>query len=304
MDTTYMVTGVTGFIGKELVKRLDGKVYGIARWSSKRIEPEGYELVFADLGNYNEISNTIRKVKPEIVINLGAMTPVSLSFERPFEYVDSNFIGVMNLVEANRKFNPYLKKFIQASSPETYGMSDGPLTPDSELMPNSPYAVTKAAADMYLAYAFRSFGFPVVTSRHANSYGRKDMNHFVIERIVTQMIENPAEIFLGEKEPRRDFMYIDDVVDFYIKLVEKGVPGNVYTAGWNSSISIGEIVEMSKRVTGWDGKINWGSIPKRPGEIKDMRLDASKSNKELGWYPKVPIEEGLRRVYEHWKNKS
>lgn len=300
--TKILMTGITGFIGKELKKSLDGTIYGMVRWSHRKENTTGFNPVYGDLRNYNDIVNIIRDIKPEIILNLGAITPVSLSFDKPFDYFDINTVGVVNLVEANRRFNPYLKKFIHASTPETYGIRPQPLTPDTSLEPNSPYAVSKAAADMYLLYAHRAFGFPAVLSRHANCYGRKDQNHFVVEAIMSQMIECKDEIYLGQKTPRRDFVYIDDIVDFYLKLIEKGRPGEIYTAGWNNAPSIEDVVKTAKEISGFEGKILWDTIPKRPGEIPEIRLDPTKAKKELGWEPKVTLEEGLKMVYEHWKS--
>jgi len=298
--TKILMTGITGFIGNELKQHLDGKIYGLVRWSHKKEKTEGFTPVFGDLRNYNDIVQVIKDIKPEVIINLGAITPVSLSFERPFDYFDINTTGVINLVEANRRFNPYLEKFIQASTPEVYGINELPLTPETPLYPNSPYAVSKAAADLYLLYAYRSYYFPVVLSRHANCYGRKDQTHFVIESIVTQMADNKEEMCLGAPEPKRDFLYIDDVVDFYLKLLKNGKPGKIYTGGWNESYSIKEIVEYAKEITGFNGKIIWNTLPKRPGEIPEMRIDYSLAKKELDWIPKVPIKMGLKKIYEQW----
>lgn len=295
-----LITGITGFIGKELKNKLDGDIYGMVRWTHKKRDTTGFKPVYGDLRNYNDIVSIIKEIKPEMVFNLGAITPVSLSFERPFDYVDININGVVNLVEANRKFNPYLKKFIHASTPEVYGANENlPFTPDSRMMPNSPYAVSKTAGDLYLMYAFRAYGFPSILSRHANTYGRKDQNHFVIESIISQMSEK-KELRLGAKKPKRDFLYIDDTINFYKKLLSLGTPGNVYTAGWNKSYSIGDVVEMAKDITKFDGNIIWNTLPRRPGEIQNMVLDSTKAKKELKWEPKITLKEGLKKVYEHW----
>lgn len=302
-----MITGVTGFIGGALVKKLkdrpNTKIYGLVRWSHRRVKPDGYKPIYGDLKNHNDISSVIRDLKPEYVINLGALTPVSMSFEKPFDYIDANITGVVNLVETNRKFNPYLKKFIQASTPEVYGIGPQPNTPDTPMRPNSPYAVTKASADLYLEFAHRAYDFPVVTSRHANCYGRKDQNHFVIEAIATQMLGNDDVVCLGAKSPRRDFVYIDDVVDFYCKLLDEGNAGEIYTAGWNDAPSIEEVALKLKDITKNDCEIKWNTMPERPGEIPEIRLDATKAKKELGWEPKIPLDEGLKRVVEHWQKK-
>lgn len=300
----YLITGINGFIGnfikEALIKEGENEIYGLVRWSHTKQKIEGYIPVYGDLSNYHDMVSIIKDIKPDIVLNLGAITPVSLSFEKPFDYFDINTIGVVNLVEANRRFNPYLKKFIHASTPEVYGIQEQPLTPESPLYPNSPYAVSKAGADMYLNYAFRSYGFPAIMSRHANCYGRKDQTHFVIESIVTQMINKEPEMYLGAKDPKRDFIHVDDVVNFYMSLIKRGEPGNVYTAGWNQSYSIEDVVELAKKLTNYEGRVVWDSIPKRPGEVPEIRLNPEKANKDLGWEPHVPLHQGIQKVIDHW----
>ena len=297
----YLVTGVTGFIGRELVKELDGEVYGLVRWTHKKIKPENYIPVFADLRDYHAVSSIVKKLKPDVVVNLGAITPVSLSFERPFEYMETNLIGSMNLVESNLRYNHRLEKFVHASTPEVYGkQTELPIKETAKLNPMSPYAVSKAAFDLYLKYLYEAHEFPCVLSRHANTYGRKDQTHFVVESIVTQMLKGD-EVYLGSKEPIRDFLYITDTVEFYKKLIKEGEPGEIYNAGWGIGYSIEEVVNVAKNVLNWRGRVYWNTIPRRPGEVPAIILDASKARSALGWSPKVPLYEGIKLVANWFK---
>lgn len=299
----YLVTGITGFIGSHLKEALDGEIYGLVQWFHKKQPFEGFIPIFGDLRNYHDLVNIIKDIKPEIIIHLGGITPVSLSFDRPFEYFETNVTGAINLVEINRKFNPYLKKLIVASTPEVYGIQDQlPISEKAEMNPNSPYAVSKAAADLYFKFGYKSYKLPIIFSRHANCYGRKDQMHFVIESIVTQMLTK-KEIYLGNPNPKRDFLYIDDVVNFYLQLIEKGKFGEIYNGGWSKAYSIKEIVEMAKEITDFKGKIHWNSLPSRPGEIPEISLDSMKAMTQLGWKPTIDIKEGLKLVADYWRDK-
>jgi len=300
----YLITGITGFIGQELKKKIDGDIYGLVRWTHKKEKHEGYVPLYANLRDYGDVVKIVKNVQPDIVVNLAAITPVSLSFEKPFEYQETNYIGGINLVEANRRHNHNLSLFVQASTPEVYGIqNEFPIKETAKMNPNSPYAVSKAALDLYLMMLYRAYDFPVVFSRHANTYGRKDQTHFVIESIVTQMIKG-NEIYLGDKEPVRDFLYVDDTVDFYLHLIKNGMPGEIYNAGWGEGYSIKEVVDLAKKLFDWNGKVYWNTIPHRAGEIPKLVLDASKAENQLGWKPKIALDEGLRKVYNYWLHKS
>lgn len=297
-----LITGITGFIGSHLRKVLEGEIFGLVRWSHRRERHEGYIPIHGDLRDYHSIVSIIKQIKPEIIVHLGAITPVSLSFERPFDYFEINTTGTINLAEASLRFNPYLKKFVVASTPEVYGIQNQyPIKETAPLNPNSPYAVSKAAADLYLRYMSTSYSFPVVFSRHANCYGRKKQTHFVVEAMISQMVKG-KDVYLGDPTPERDFIYVDDVIDFYKTLIEKGKPGEVYNAGWGVGHSIKDVAELVKNISGFAGSTHWNSLPKRPGEILKIILDGTKAKQMLGWEPKVSLEEGLKLTIKWWKS--
>jgi nucleoside-diphosphate-sugar epimerase len=302
-----LITGVTGFIGSHLVKELEGELYGMVRFGDIPTKHEGYIPVYSDLTDYHHLVKIIKEIKPDVIFHLAGLTSVSQSFERPQEYFEVNTIGTINLAEINLRFNPYLKKFIWAGTPEEYGVQNSfPTNEEAPLNPNSPYAISKVAATKYLLYMYRAYDFPVVVSRHANCYGRK-FGIFsqlgVIENIVTQMLKG-KKVYLGEPDVRRDFIYIDDVIEWYKTLMEKGKEGEIYNAGWGKSYSIREVAEKVKELTGFDGEIHWHSVPKRPGEILRIELDASKARRELGWEPRINLEKGLSKTIEYFKSHS
>ena len=304
----YLITGITGFVGSYLKDILKGEIFGLVHTSEHIMgfKHKGYTPLYGDLGDYFTISKIVKDIKPDIVIHLGALTGVSMSFERPHEYVQTNVIGTQNLAESNRLFNPYLKKFIFAGTPEEYGIqTDFPTKETAPLNPNSPYAVSKVAATLYLRYMHRAYDFPVVISRHANCYGRPSGEFSrlgVVENIITGMLKS-KDLFLGNPEITRDFLHIDDVKEFYKKLIEKGKPGEIYNAGWGREFKIKELAEIGRKITNFNGQIHWNSIPSRPGEFYRMALDASKARKELGWVPKIQLQEGLKKIMDYWRDK-
>jgi len=301
-----LITGFDGFIGSHLVEHLKKKheIFGITHYSVGKNIKVDFPYTYVDIRDNFQVKNILKEVKPDVIINLAAQSSVSRSFDRPEEYMESNLIGVINLAENAMREIPNFKLFIQASTPEVYGrMKNYPIKETDFPNPTTPYAVSKLAADMYLKYMFQAYGFPVVMSRHANCYGRKFgifSNLGVVENIITQMLKG-NDVNLGSKVIRRDFVYIDDVVEWYESLMERGKFGEIYNLGWGSAWHIWEVADICKEIIGFDGNINYNTLPKRPGEMRTIELDATKARDELRFMAHTELKDGLRKTIEYWK---
>jgi nucleoside-diphosphate-sugar epimerase len=278
------------------------ELYGLVRFGDVPVKHEGYSPFYSDLTDYHYLAKMIKEISPEVVIHLAALTSVSQSFDRPQQYMEANVLGTINLAEINLKHNLSLKRFIMAGTPEEYGVQQFfPIKETASLNPNSPYAVSKVAATKYLLYLNRAYGFPVVISRHANAFGRKTgifSQLGVIENIITQMLKS-SEVYVG-KNVMRDFLYIDDVMNWYESLLKSDCVGEVYNAGWGASHSIEEVVNLIREYIHFKGQVHWNTLPTRPGEIPNMALDYSKAKKQLGWRPKVAFEQGIKLTIEYF----
>lgn len=297
------ITGNSGFIGQHLVDRL-----------------KGHELHFlaSDLRDHTAVSAQVKAVSPEIIIHLAARTEVEQSFYEQNVFSDINYVGTVNLIEA-AKHVTNLKNFIFASTMEVYGwqpisdtIRDGKEDPnnipafDENTLPNpnAPYAVAKYACEKYLEYAHRSYGLPFTAIRQTNAYGRKDNNFFVTEQIIYQMLTNSEEINLGYAEPYRNFIYIDDLLDAWVTIIEnpdKCNNGNIFCLGPDSPIKIKHFAEKIANKLNWEGTINWNTKPKRPGEIYLLNSTNKKITNMLGWRPEVDLDTGLSRTIEIWE---
>jgi UDP-glucose 4-epimerase len=304
-----LITGASGFIGQYLVKALDSEyeVHGLYEHKAsfaKNPELEGRQWL-ADLKDKEALEMTIANIAPHFIIHLAAKTEVALSFDNYAEVSEVNYLGTVNLVEANRLFNPNLELFLMASTMETYGHQDQvPFTEETPQYPMAPYAVAKLACEKYLAYMEYAYGFPFCIFRQTNAYGRTDNDFFVVERIVTQMLRGD-ECNLGEKEPVRNFIWIDDLVELYrtvLAQTEKA-KGQTFVTGPNNGLTIEELADIIKSKTGFKGRLNWGTIPKRPGEIYYLNSDAQKAKDVLRWEPKIDLQEGLDRTIAIWREK-
>ena len=303
-----LITGATGFIGKELIAKLKGKyeIHTLERYVTGRYSLDNNTINhYANLTDYSAVKNIIREVKPDYVMHLAAISAVSFSYEHPIEVSEVDYIGSVNLAEACYKEAPYFKQFIFAGTSEEYGMTlqsmDSKLTEESPLIPNSPYAVAKVAFDKYLNYMGMAYNFPYTILRPFNTYGRKDNKHFFIERTITQMLTQD-KVYLGDPKAVRDWMYVDDHVNGYLKAI-----GNEQAIGKAINLCTGkgyttkDTADLIAKLTGYKGTVVWHSTPPRPLDAKILIGDNSKAKKILNWVPENTLEEGLKNSINHWR---
>lgn len=314
MAERLLITGVSGFIGQALVNALDGayEIHGVYErpWSLvKNPQLPRKRQYLCDLRDGEGVGDLVRLVDPHLVVHLAARSEVANSFANYREVSDINYVGTVTLAEACRQWAPNLDLFVMASTMETYGHHDpagGPFTEDTEQRPMAPYSVAKLACEKYLAYMRYAYRFSSTVLRQTNSYGRHDNDFFVVERIITQMLGEHigAVCNLGEPDPVRNFLYIDDLVELYrTVLTHPGAVGETFVTGPDNGLRIDELAHLVAAKTGFGGTIRWHTIPKRPGEIYYLNSDPGKAARVLGWAPKVSLDEGLDRTIDLWRSK-
>lgn len=294
------LTGGNGFIGQHLHPRL--------------AEHEVVHLEH-DLRNHQQVQQQLLAVNPDVIVHLAARTEVEQSFSEQVTFSEINYVGTVNLLEAARQCSN-LKRFVFASTMEVYGwqpvsdlIRDGAI-PDvipafdetTVPNPNAPYAVAKLACEHYIQYCNRSFGLPYTIFRQTNSYGRTDNDFFVTERIISQMLQNPNEIWLGAAEPYRNFIFVDDLIDAWVAVINSADRGinQIYCLGPNNAISICDYANLIAQKLNWHGTIHWNSRPSRPGEIYLLNSSNQKITGDLGWQPQVDLSQGLDLTIQRW----
>ncbi|NVM22028.1 MAG: GDP-mannose 4,6-dehydratase [Desulfobacterales bacterium] len=303
-----LVTGGSGFIGGRLIPKLvecGHEVYSLERYVTGRYVLGAKAMtVFGDLRDSFTIRKLVREVQPDSVIHLASISPVSFSYDHPQEVFEVNTLGTINLAESCLREVPNFRQFLMAGTSEEYGnQTEIPIKEDAELRPNSPYAVSKVAADKYLQYMCEAYDFPATVLRPFNTYGREDNTHFVVERTITQMLQG-KKIKLGDPQPVRDFMYVDDHANAYLAcLGNKKVIGDIFNFCTGYGVSIKELIGQIAKLVGFDGEIIWGTIPTRPLDIKKLVGNCEKAKHVLGWKPKYTLEGGLRKTVDFWKHK-
>jgi UDP-glucose 4-epimerase len=299
-----LVTGTSGFIGKYLTAELEkNKNYSVAYLKS-------------DLRDYNDVAAELKYTNPNIIIHLAAKTEVEKSFYDPMGFSEINYLGTVNLAESALQI-PNLKQFIFASTMETYGwqpvsdeIRDGN-TPDilpvfdenTPQNPNAAYAVAKVGCEQYIKYLHRAYGLPYIILRQTNTYGRWDNDFFVVEQFINQMLNQTDEVYFGYPKPYRNFLFIDDLIQAYLILIEKSeeINAQTYTVGPPNAVQISHLADIIAGKIGWQGKINWYTRPKRPGEIYLLNSSYDKILRHTSWRPKVELDEGLDRTIKLWR---
>lgn len=310
-----LITGVTGFIGSELARRLmkdgDFEIAGLLRTSSnqKRVEAiddiiHNIKIFYANFNDHYAVYNAVKKFRPQYILHVGAQTAVRDSFEMPYEFNETNYLGTINLVHAALELADF-KKFIFASTMEVYGFQKQrtPFTEDMKLNPGSPYSASKAACEYYLQMASLAFGLPYLISRACNTYGRQHNSGFIMEYIIRSMLNN-KNVYIGTPKAVRDLMYVDDHVDAYISLLKSHRVNDTFNFGTGSGLTMMGLANILKNRLNYKGKIVKKFPPDylyRPLTEEYLSLDSSKAKKLLNWKPRISLDEGLARTIAYWK---
>ena len=319
---TLLITGATGFIGSHLVPELIKNYEVVAIVPSSdvgmRALPKKVQIEYASLDDFDKIGAILKKIEPNIIVHLAAITPVRYSFEEPEIYQKINYLATINLVEKSLKLSN-LEKFIFASTMEVYGWQPEkkPFVENLPLYPDSPYAVSKLAGEKYIRMISTAFGFPAIILRPCNTFGRKNETGYLVEYLITEMLKgkNP---WIGTPEAVRDLMYVTDHVRAYLKALEFKLPSQkeikkilekdpiafTFNIGNGYQFTVKQIAEKIKEMLGFKGEIKIGfppDYPWRPSVASYLSLNSSKAKKILNWQPQVSLKEGLKKTIEYWK---
>ena len=298
-----LVTGGAGVIGSNVADRflaLGHEVAVLDNLSTGRrenLEPR-IRLYEADLVDRETVEKVVADFRPDVVDHHAAQIDVRASVERPVHDATTNILGGIGLLEACVRHG--VKKLIYASTGGAlYGEGKKlPATEDHPAHPESPYGVSKFALEHYV-YCFRLLhGLDATVLRYPNVYGPRQNPHGeagVNAIFIGLMCEGQSPTIFGDGEQVRDYVYVDDVVAANELALTKG-SGETVNLGWGRGVSVNDIVRHLKAILNFPGEPVHAAP--RAGEVQRIYLDASRAKAVLGWTPKVPFEEGLRRTVE------
>ena len=306
-----LVTGSDGFIGSHLVERLlaeGAKVKAFVYYNSfnrwgwldtlSKEQLRKVEVFCGDIRDPNGVQEAMSGAK--IVFHLAALIGIPFSYHSPDSYVDTNMKGTLNVMQAARRLG--VERLVHTSTSEVYGTAQYvPIDERHPINPQSPYAATKAAADQLALSFYRSFDVPVAVLRPFNTYGPRQSARAVIPTILSQMAAGHQEIQLGNLTASRDFTFVTDTVDAFIKIAqsEKAV-GQVLNAGSGQAVTIKELVTFLTRMTGRRLRVHTETVRLRPkkSEVERLLCDARCLRKVCGWRPTTTLEKGLRLTWD------
>jgi NAD dependent epimerase/dehydratase len=302
-----LVTGADGFIGSHLTEALvrsGSEVRAFVQYNSfnsygwlDQCSPDvagRFEVFAGDIRDPNGVRTAMKGC--DIVLHLAALIAIPYSYHSPDTYIETNIKGTLNILQAAREAD--VKRVIHTSTSEVYGTAQFvPITEEHPLVGQSPYSASKIGADQ-LAISFnRSFGTPVVILRPFNTYGPRQSARAVIPTIITQIASGLRKINLGSLSPTRDFNYVSDTVNGFIKAstVAQGI-GEVINLGSNYEISIGDTASLIAELMGKEIELSVDNDRLRPqkSEVERLWASNSKAKQLLGWEPKHAGIEGLR----------
>ena len=246
--------------------------------------------------DFDEIAALLDQFKPEYVINVAALSEVGISNEQPVEYFTVNATAVVRLCNHLRRTS-YLEQYIHISSAEVFGANKGQLNEEALFNPTTPYAVSKAAADMVLYSLMKNFDFPATLIRSTNVYGRHQQLFKIIPRtIIYNKLEKMLELHGGGKSIK-SFIHIRDVVDGLMLTIEKKKTGTFHFSVPDDEMISGIVRRVCERL-GADFGRSARVVGERLGQDPRYWLDCSRAVRELGWEPRISFEEGVDEVIE------
>jgi len=301
-----LVTGGAGFIGSNVADGLLEKNYKVVivdDLSNGRKEnlPKEAKFYKCDIRD-KKLYSILKEEKPDILIHNAAQLSVRISVENPLMDADINIMGGLNVINACHTYN--VDKIIFASSGGTvYGEQKYfPADEEHPTSPISPYGVAKLATEKYLYYFYKNYGLKYISLRYANIYGPRQDPYGeagVVAIFSSKILEGKNPTINGDGLQTRDYVYVGDVVDINLKVIESDFTGPL-NVGTGRETTVVELFNILKEVSGKDD-IEEIHGPPKEGEQRRSQLSYKLAKKALGWQPKVSIEEGLKLTYDWFK---
>jgi dTDP-glucose 4,6-dehydratase len=307
-DRTLLVTGGCGFIGSNLIRFLlarrqqwrvvnvDSLTYASnpANLSDLESDPR-YTFVKQDISEQAGMEKVFQTHTPWAVINCAAESHVDRSLGAGIDFVRTNVLGAQVVLELGRR---YESRVLQVSTDEVYGSLDSTaqrFREDKPLEPTSPYAASKASADMMVLAAFRSYGQDVIITRSSNNYGPHQHPEKLIPLMISNALDNQSLPVYGQGENVRDWIHVEDHCRGVLAALERGSAGSIYNFGGDSERTNISVVRSILSILGRPESLI-RHVQDRPGHDQRYAIDFTRATNNLDWVPETGFEEGLRET--------
>ncbi len=313
---TLLVTGGCGFIGSNFVRllnaerdwrviNLDKLTYAGNLENVAAIDVERHRFVHGDICDRMLVEGILQKEKPWAIVNFAAESHVDRSILDASPFVQTNIGGVQSLLDAIRTHS--VERFLQISTDEVYGDKEGkePATEDSQLCPSSPYAATKAAADLLCSSYRRTYGLPILVTRSSNNYGPYQFPEKLIPLLMRNGLNGLEFPVYGDGKQVRDWLFVEDNCRGILTVLEKGQVGSIYNIGTGRRAYQLDVVESICAAIAERKSMDLNTLKQRirfvtdrPGHDRRYAIDTSKISSETGWKPRMVFSAALKQTVD------
>ncbi len=322
MNKNIIVTGGLGFIGSNLIDLLIKKNYFIINidkvsYSSNFYNVKDfkktnkYKFIKCDINNKNKLTKIFKTYKPIAIFNLAAETHVDRSIDSPKPFIESNIVGVFNLLEV---FKAYVKNnskalLIHISTDEVFGdILKGRSDEGYPYKPSSPYAASKASSDHLVFSYIKTFKLPAIITNCSNNYGPKQHPEKLIPKLIYNILNNKNLPLYGNGKNSREWIYVTDHCLALIEIFKKGKIGEFYNIGSNKNLNNLNITKLllniAKKYIKIGNKVKIKFVKDRPGHDLRYALNSKKINKDLSWRSLINPKKGLEKTFMWYLNNS
>ncbi|MDD5638993.1 MAG: dTDP-glucose 4,6-dehydratase [Candidatus Pacebacteria bacterium] len=310
----YLITGGAGFIGSNFIRyildkhkncqvvNLDKLTYCGNLENLKNIEKDSrYKFIKGDICDGKLVNQIFQKEKPDFVVNFAAETHVDRSILDPEGFIKTDILGTYTLLESARKYD--VQRFVQISTDEVYGsIKKGKFKEIDPVLPNSPYAASKAGADLLVRAYHKTFNLPVLITRSSNNFGPYQYPEKLIPLFITNLLEDKKVPVYGKGINIRDWIYVLDNCAGIDLVLHKGKIGEIYNIGGGNEKTNLEITKIILKAFNKDE--SWVKYVKdRPGHDFRYAVDTRKI-KKLGWRSKYSFEKAMKETIKWYKNNQ
>jgi len=314
---TAVILGANSFSGQDfvdlLLDRSDYRVIGVSRSHERsslflryRLRSDLSRFTFHQLDLNRDMArllDVLDAFRPQFIVNFAAQSEVAPSWDHPEHWFQTNTVALAALINHLRR-QTYLHRYLHISSPEAYGSCSGTVREDAPFNPSTPYAASKAAADMLLRVYHRQFGFPLLTVRSTNVYGARQQLFKIIPRAVIGIKQGRRIALHGGGTAVKSYIHVRDVSHGELSVLERGRPGDTYHLSPDQGVAVRDVVAAIARRFGKELGEVADVVAERPGQDAAYVIDSSKVRMELGWRPQTAFAAGLTEVVdwveEYW----
>ena len=303
---TILVTGGAGFIGSNFLQHLkivtDEEIVCVDKltYAGKRNNvPSKAKLYVADIAGEDAIETIFERHDIKTVFHFAAESHVDNSIKDCSEFIRTNIVGTVNLLNASLKHN--VEKFMHISTDEVYGsIENGSFTEKTNYDPRNPYSASKASSDHFVRAFHNTYGLPTVITNCSNNYGPRQHKEKLIPQTILNLLNDKKIPVYGDGKQIRDWLYVQDHCEALIEVWKHGVVGEKYNIGGECEV---QNIDLIKKIISLMGKdesmIEY--VKDRPGHDRRYSTDISKIIKDLNWKPRFDIDDGLTKTIEWYE---